>query len=94
MYQSLWCLSLHAPEPAAWSAPCLQPQIILQQEAKAMSSHSELQKSQDLQTASVNKDLERQNSFIEKMRTEVKCVLHSAVEGGAETCSRERKHGD
>jgi len=46
--------------------------VIMEQDARIAGFKSELLKTQDLQSATVNKELERQQSFLDKMRAEVK----------------------
>ncbi|MEW5309028.1 MAG: hypothetical protein WDW38_000941 [Sanguina aurantia] len=46
--------------------------ITLEQEASIVGFKTELSKSQDMHIANVNKDLERQQSFLDKTRAEVK----------------------
>jgi hypothetical protein len=50
-------------------------QIILEQEARIEGFKTELHKSQDVQLSTVNKDLERQQNFLDKMRAEVRRAL-------------------
>ncbi len=51
---------------------CTLVQLVMEQEARVSSFKTELQKTQDMLQANVNKDLERQQSFLEKTRQEVK----------------------
>lgn len=46
--------------------------VILEQEAKIVSFKTELSKSQDMFSANVHKDIERQQSYLDKMRAEVR----------------------
>ncbi len=47
-------------------------QVILEQEAKVTHFKVELQKAQDMHTATVNKDMEKQQNYLDKMRAEVR----------------------
>lgn len=47
-------------------------QVILEQEARVTSFKVELQKAQDMHTANVNKDMEKQQNYLDKMRAEVR----------------------
>jgi hypothetical protein len=44
----------------------------MEQEARVAGFKTELSKAQDMVQANVNKDLERQQSYLDKMRTEVR----------------------
>ncbi|KAG2453037.1 hypothetical protein HYH02_002372 [Chlamydomonas schloesseri] len=45
---------------------------ILEQESKIQSFKSELQKTQDMHQATVNKEMERQQNFLDKMKAEIR----------------------
>ena len=61
----------HQPWERCSNAWCVL-QIILEQEARIEGFKTELGKSQDVQLSTVNKDLERQQNFLDKMRAEVR----------------------
>ncbi|KAG2490117.1 hypothetical protein HYH03_011423 [Edaphochlamys debaryana] len=50
----------------------MMEKIILEQEARIQGFKNELSKTQDMLQASVNKDLERQQSYLDKMKAEVR----------------------
>ena len=47
-------------------------QVILEQEAKITSFKTELHKAQDMHIATINKDMEKQQNYLDKMRAEVR----------------------
>ena len=58
----------HAVVAHAWL------QTILEQEARVQGFKSEMSKTQDMHQANMNKDIDRQQSYLDKMKTEVRCV--------------------
>ena len=54
---------------------CAVVQAIMEQEAKIQSFKTALLSSQDTHQSNMTKDMERQQSFLDKMRVEVRSVL-------------------
>lgn len=53
-------------------SPCIALQAILEQEARINAFKAELIQKQDMHLATLQKDLDRQQNYLDKMRSEVR----------------------